>query len=157
MSKDESVEAITTIANLTEGSGHVNVSFKVMEVNEPRRVTSRRTGRIYLVEDMTVADESAKIQMTLWNEDVDTLKIGENYELRNGRLEVYDFSMRLTKGLNGEITKLDHNIDSPNIEIDMSRPFMGRKPRPRRRRTAARTLQGTSGRVLRGYGSGKEL
>ena len=157
MPQGESAGTTTAISALTESSGHVNVLFKVVEVNEPRRVTSRRTGRIYLVEDITVADETAKIQMTLWNEDVDTLQLGDSYELRNGRIEVYDFSMRLTKGLNGEITSADTNIESPSVEPDMSKPFMGRKPRRRRKATMARTLQGTSGRTLRGYGSDKEF
>ncbi len=157
MPQDESTEVMTAISNLTESSRQVNACFKVVEVNEPRRVTSRRTGRAYLVEDITVADETARIRMTLWNEDVDTLQLGGSYELRNGRVEVYDFSMRLTKGLKGEITTLVTSIENPNVEIDMSRPFMGRKPRRRRRPTMARTLQGTSGRLLRGYGSDKEF
>lgn len=157
MPQDESAGTTTTISNLTESSRQVNVCFKVVEANEPRRITSKRTGRVYLVEDITVADETARIQMTLWNEDVDTLQPGESYQLRNGRIEVYDFSMRLTKGLKGEITRLCTNIEKPNVETDMSKPFMGREPRPRRRRTMARTLQGTSGRLLRGYGSDKEF
>ncbi|MFW9921256.1 MAG: hypothetical protein ACFFED_16760 [Candidatus Thorarchaeota archaeon] len=158
MSLNETIGNLSKIADFTEETGRVNVLFKVISMKEPRIVTSKQTGRKHLVSDILVADETAKILLTLWNDDIDLVEEGRSYILRKGRVQVYDYSMRLAKGLGGEFIRVQDLQEEPALHLDMSKPFMGRKKK--RRRTLSgegRTFHGTPGRNVRGYCSEKEF
>jgi ssDNA-binding replication factor A large subunit len=144
------------ISDLTVKSRSVNVRFKALEIEKPRRVTSRSSGRSHQVANCVVGDESAVITLTLWNYDVDEIEIGKSFELVNGYVNTYDECMRLGRGRWGEFRDSPSDIASVNRGLDMSRPFMGRPKRPVRKRSqTGRTFSGTAGRESRGYPSRK--
>jgi hypothetical protein len=146
----------TPISNLTAESHTVNVRFKVLEIEEPRRVISRSTGRSHQVANCVVGDESAVITLTLWNKDIEEIEIGKSFELVNGYIKTYDECMHLGKGRWGEFTGIATDIVEVNTNINMSRPFMGRpKRRARKRSPTGRTFSGVAGRESRGYPSRK--
>jgi hypothetical protein len=127
-------------------------------LTKPRQVKSKRTGKILFVSDAIVADNTAQVTLTLWNEDVDSLIEGRCYELRAGRLEMYDEAMKLSRGFSGKFIPIDDCFDTINLDLNMSKPFMGRTPRRRKERSKeGRTFQGIPGRNQRGYCSNKEF
>lgn len=146
----------TDIVLLTPDSRSIAVRFKVLTLEEPRTVMSNRTSRMYLVQEAAVADTSAKISMTLWNQDVDTLEIGQTYLLTRGYIREYDECMHLVRSREGEYQVDVEQLERTNESIDMSKPFAGRITHRRSARTkSGRSFRGTSGREEKGYCSWK--
>jgi len=158
MSLENTIDTCLPICDMNPKLRFVSVKFKVIRLAKPRQVKSKRTGKILLVSDAIVADATAQVTLTLWNEDVDSLIEGRCYELRLGRLEMYDKSMKLSRGFSGKFIPISHCFDTINLSLNMSKPFMGRTPRRRRERSKeGRTFQGIPGRDQRGYCSNKEF
>lgn len=158
MKQEEPLEVTHAIRDLTRKVTRTTVVFKVVHVGKPRIVKSRRTGKRLLVSNAVVADETAKIRLTLWNDDIDEIEEGLCYHLRNGRVEVYDESLILSKGFSGEFIPLNREIETVESNVDMSKPFMGMTTRRRKTRSnEGRTFQGIPGRNQRGYCSEKEF
>jgi hypothetical protein len=147
----------TNIIHLTPDSQSVNVRFKVFKRGERRQVTSTSTGRKYEIATFEVADSTAKINLILWNDDIDTLEKDANYCLLNGHITLYDECMSLSKGRGGVIERSDTMIELIKDDVDMSRPFMWKPKRQSSRPTTTRTLHGTSGREVRRYSSRKSF
>ncbi len=102
----------------------LNVVFKVVETGEEREI-NKRSGEQHRVCDFTVADDTGTITLTLWNEDIDALAVGSMYKLSNGFANVFQNSLRLSKGKYGEIEedstefeslKEDNNRSSEHVE-----------------------------------------
>lgn len=115
----------------------VDTIFKVLEKGEPR-VT--RTGK--KVAEALVGDESGVVLMTLWEENIDKLEIGETYVLKDGYTNLFQDTLRLTVGRTGSIEKSEKEIAKVDKENNMSekkykrsyvRQF-GRRPYGRRSR-----------------------
>ncbi|MHA1638001.1 MAG: hypothetical protein ACTSUB_08300 [Candidatus Thorarchaeota archaeon] len=148
----------TTIRELTPQSHNVSLIFKVLHVDEPRRVTARRTGKNHLVAKAVIADSTAKIDLILWNFDVDEIKPGNTYTLTGGRVEVYEEAMQLAKSRSGEFSLNTYALEDVNPEFNMSRPFIWRKKKRKRPRSkTGRTLDGAQGKSSKGYCSFKEF
>ena len=158
MSYEEPVEVTYTIGEITRKHQRVSISFKEVRIEQARTVKSRRTGKVLLVSDAIVADETGRIILTLWNDDIDSIEEGCCYELHNGRVEIFDESLRLARGYNGVITPCIDRFEILNLDVDMSKPFMGMPSRRRRPRSKeGRTFQGVPGRDQRGYCSEKDF
>ena len=154
----ESIESKSLIVSLTPKSVAVDVVFKIIHLEKKRVVKARSSSRLHYVADAIVADSSAKITLTLWNEDTDALATGRTYLLKGGYISVYDRCMRLTRGRAGEFLPADIDIENVNYSVDMSRPFAGEKPSRRKHRsTTGRTFHGSPRRESRGYCGRKEF
>jgi len=124
----------TQIAQLKEKTRKVNVHFKVLKKSKSRIVTQRASGRKFEIADCIVGDQTAVVNLTLWNEDIDFIEEELTYTLLSGSINVYDECMFLTRGRRGELIESIVPIENVNDQVDMSRPFMGkpkRKEKPR--------------------------
>ena len=161
MSEAKVVEAAnrrTLIADLTPRSRVELVRFKVLEVESQREVTVKSTGRMHRVAEIKVADESAVVLLTVWDNDIESIEIGKIYVIRNGYVNEFNHRMRLTRGRFGEMQPSEAPIETVNDSHDMSRPFAGRKPKKKRERSdTGRTFRGTQRRESRGYCSWKSF
>lgn len=148
----------TLIEQFTQKSRCVNVRFKVLKKGKTRIVSERASGRKHEIADCIVGDSSALMNLTLWNEDIDTVEPNRTYELLNGYINLFDECMTLSRGRRGELAESNIPINDVNEQIDMSRPFMG-KPRRRKkpRSPTGRSFSGTAGREERGYCSRKSF
>ncbi|MHA1934881.1 MAG: hypothetical protein ACW97A_06330 [Candidatus Thorarchaeota archaeon] len=154
----ESIEGKSLIASLTPKSVAVDVIFKIIHMEKKRVVKARTSGRLHYVADAVVADSSAKITLTLWNDDADALVTGRTYLLKGGYISVFDRCMRLTRSRAGEFLPAKRDIEYVNDSVDMSRPFAGEKPSRRRHRSSTgRTFHGSPRRESRGYCGRKEF
>lgn len=148
----------TSIAQLKPMFRPPLVIFKVLDINEPRDVRVKRTGLIHRVADATVADSTGRITLTLWDFDIDEVAAGKTYMLRNGRINVRDECMSLTRGFSGEFHAASEPIARVSESPDMSRPFAGVTIRRRRGESGkGRNFQGTMGREARGFCSRKSF
>ncbi len=148
----------TAIAELKVESRAVNVRFRVLEKEKTRQVIARGTGRFHRVSNCVVGDPTAVVTLTLWNDDIGEVEVGNTYELVNGYIKIYDECMNLGRGRWGLFKQSQKDILKINQEVDMSRPFMGRpKVRRKERSPTGRTFSGTAGRESSGYPSRKSF
>ena len=142
----------TLIADLRLKSQVELVRFKVLEMESQKEVVAKRTGRMHRVAELQIADESARILLTIWDNDIESIETGKSYIIRNGYVNEFSHRMRLTRGRFGEILPSESPIETVNDSCDMSRPFAGKKPRKKRERSdKGRTFRGTQKRESRGY------
>ncbi len=161
MSEAKAVEAAnkrTLIADLTPKLRVELVRFKVLDVKDQKEVSVKKTGRMHRVAELQIADESASILLTIWDNDIESTEIGKTYIIRNGYVNEFSHRMRLTRGRFGEIQPSEDPIETVNDSCDMSMPFAGKKPKKKRERSdTGRTFRGTQRRESRGYCSWKSF
>lgn len=142
----------TLIANLRLKSQVELVRFKVLEMESQKEVIVKRTGRMHRVAEFHVADESAKVLLTLWDNDIGLIETSKSYVIRNGYVNEFSHRMRLTRGRFGEIRPSESPVETVNNNRDMSKPFAGKKPRKKRERSdTGRTFRGSQRRESKGY------
>ena len=98
---------------------HIDVVFKVYEKEEEREINAR-SGETHRVCDFVVADETAAITLTLWNEDIDLVELEKVFKLSNGFANVFRNSLRLSKGKFGELSEDSTVFDEINTENNRS-------------------------------------
>ena len=142
----------TKIAQLTEKTRNVHVHFRVLKKSKTRTVTQRISGTKFEIAECMVGDETAIVNLTLWNEDIDVIEEGRSYTLLSGSINIYDECMSLTRGRRGELIESLIPVEDVNDQIDMSRPFMGKPKRKKKPRSpTGRSFRGTVGREAKGY------
>ncbi|MFX0150362.1 MAG: single-stranded DNA-binding protein [Candidatus Hodarchaeota archaeon] len=130
----------------------INVVFKVVEKNDEREI-NKRSGETHRVCDFQVADETGSIVLTLWNEDIDQMELDSVYKLTNGFANVFQNSLRLSKGKYGSITDDSTSLDEVNEENNRSSEHV---EDPRRRSYDNRRSYGGGGSGGGGgYGGGR--
>jgi ssDNA-binding replication factor A large subunit len=153
---DESNLEITYISELTPDRRSVTVLVRIISMGQARSVRSNKTSKRHLVQEAVAGDSTAKINMTFWNEDVDSLQEGHTYLLTKGYVREYDECMYLLRSRLGEFRESTKHIENVNESVDMSRPFAGQKSYRKSPRTkSGRSFRGTPGREEKGYCSWK--
>ena len=84
----------------------VNVEAKVVEKGNTREVTSRYKDETYKVADAVVADETGSIKLTLWNEQIDQVNVGDKIKVENGYVTSFKGEIQLNVGKFGKLTIL---------------------------------------------------
>jgi replication factor A1 len=82
----------------------VNVEANVTEVGNPRQVMSRYKDETYTVADAVVADETGSIKLTLWNEQIDQVKVNDKIKIENGYVTSFKGEIQLNVGKYGKLT-----------------------------------------------------
>jgi len=86
------------IKDLRNGMRQVSVEAKVVEKGDPREVRSRYKDETYQVADATVADETGSIKLTLWNEQIDQVNVGNKVKIENGYVTSFRGEVQLNVG-----------------------------------------------------------
>ena len=92
------------IKDLRNGMKRVSVEAKVVEKNPSRQVMSRYKDETYTVADAVIADETASIKLTLWNDQIDQVKVGEKIVIENGWAKEYRGEIQVSTGMFGKLT-----------------------------------------------------
>jgi len=95
---------MVAIKDLQDGMKRVNVEAKVVEKGDPREVRSRFRDETYKIVDAVVADESGSIKLTLWNEQIDQVNVGDNIKIENGYVTSFKSEKQLNVGKFGKLT-----------------------------------------------------
>jgi replication factor A1 len=91
------------ISDIKEGDSEINIEAEVMEKSYAREVRSKY-GRVLMVADATLKDETGKITLTLWNEQVRQVMVGDKVKIENGYAKSFRNVLQLSTGKYGQLT-----------------------------------------------------
>ena len=89
------------VKDLQAGQGKIDIEVEVVSVDEPR--TFEKFGKQGKVANAKVKDASGEITMTLWNEQVDTVKPGMKVKITNGYISEFKGEKQLGTGKFGKL------------------------------------------------------
>lgn len=114
------------ISELKAGQGKVDVECRVKSKAEPRTVN--KYGKDLKVANAVVEDESGEVKMSLWNDDVDKVNIGDMIKVTNGYVSEFNGEKQLTSGKFGKLEVVGKgNAESSNAEDEKGKESMGEK------------------------------
>jgi replication factor A1 len=91
------------ISELDVGMKSVNIKGKIVELSEPREVMSRFSNKLYRVVTAVLSDDSGKINLTLWNEQIDAVKPEATVTVENGYVTEFRGVKQLNVGKYGKL------------------------------------------------------
>lgn len=91
------------IKELRSGMKKVDVAVNVVEISEPREVVTRY-GESHRVATAVVSDESGTIKLSLWDANIDQVKVGDNIKIENGYVTTFRNENQLNVGRFGKLT-----------------------------------------------------
>ena len=94
------------INELRDGMRKVDIEANVVEKSDAREVRSRWNNETYVVADATIEDETGKITLTLWNEQVQQVNVGDRVKIENGYVKSFRDIPQLNSGKYGTLTVL---------------------------------------------------
>jgi replication factor A1 len=100
----EEGNTMVAIKELQDGMKRVSVEAKVVDKGDPREVKSRFKDETYRIVDAVVADESGSVKLTLWNEQIDQINVGDNIKIENGNVTSFKSEIQLNVGKFGKLT-----------------------------------------------------
>jgi replication factor A1 len=98
------------INELRDGARRVNVEGRVTEKSETRDVRSRRTGEQLQVATAVIRDDTGAIGLTLWNEQIDEVNVGDTVQIENGYVSSFRGELQLNVGRYGNLTIKRENL-----------------------------------------------
>ncbi len=91
------------ISELKPGMRRVDVEAKVLSLSDAREVTTR-TGDQSRVATADVTDDSGAVKLTLWNEQIDQVKVNSSVKIENGYVTSFRGETQLNVGRYGKLT-----------------------------------------------------
>lgn len=91
------------INELQNGMKRVNIEAKVVEKGNTREVMSRFKDETYKVASAVVADDSGSINLTLWNDQIDQVKVNDVIKIENGYVTSFKGEIQLNVGKFGKL------------------------------------------------------
>ncbi len=82
----------------------LDVEGKVTDKSETREVTSRFKNETYKVASAVIADETGTVKLTLWNEQIDQVNVGNIVKIENGYVSSFRGEIQLNIGKFGKLT-----------------------------------------------------
>lgn len=82
----------------------VDVEAVVVEKAASRQVMSRFKDETYSVADAVVADETGRIKLTLWNEQIAQVSVNDRIRIENGYVTSFKGEIQLNVGKFGKLT-----------------------------------------------------
>jgi replication factor A1 len=99
------------ISELKAGQGNVEIEAAVIEMSEPREFN--KYGRILRVANAVVKDDSGTIKLSLWNTDIDRVKVGNIIKITNGYVSEFQGEKQLTTGKFGKLDVIGGSEKTP--------------------------------------------
>lgn len=97
------------IADLRTGMKKINVQAEVLETSEPSKVHTQFRDNA-LVSNALIGDETGKVLLCLWDEQVNAVSVGDSIEVKNAHVAMFKGEKQLRLGKNGTITKLEKQL-----------------------------------------------
>jgi hypothetical protein len=104
--------AAYSIQDLRAGMQHVSLKAKVLEVTQPKQVFTRY-GNYASLAKAVIEDETGKIKLCLWNDQIDSVSAGATVQIDNARTSTFKGERQLSLGKSGTV----NNINSIEEEI----------------------------------------
>ncbi|MBR9683230.1 DNA-binding protein [Candidatus Woesearchaeota archaeon] len=114
------------VKDIQPNQGNIDVVLVVTDKGDTR--TFEKFGNTGSVCNAQVKDDSGEIKMTLWNEDIDKVKVGDKIHLKNGWCSEYQGERQLSSGKFGTIEVLENQAETPKtdepVEVMTNEPSM---------------------------------
>ena len=92
------------IRDLKSGMRRVDITANVVEKSSTREVRSRYKDETYHVADAIINDGTGTIKLTLWNEQIDQVKVNDTVKIENGYVTSFKGEIQLNVGKYGKLT-----------------------------------------------------
>jgi replication factor A1 len=92
------------ICDIKEGDSEINVEAEVIEKSYAREVRRKFGYKPLMVAHATLKDETGKITLTLWNEQISQVKVGDKVKIENGYAKSFRNVLQLSTGRYGTLT-----------------------------------------------------
>jgi replication factor A1 len=99
--KDRRPESLQ-IKDLRIGMKRVNLKAEVLEIAKPTLVFTR-FGNYASVANALVSDETGKIKLCLWNEQISSISIGDTVQIENANISAFRGERQLRIGKSGTL------------------------------------------------------
>lgn len=116
---EEQASVPVKIKDLTPQSKRVDVLAKVLDVSEAKEIPGK-FGNSRKVAEATIADETASIVLSLWDNQIGSVVKDDVIEIKNGYVSLVRGHMRINVGKYGQLTKSENAIESTSTEPNMS-------------------------------------
>lgn len=93
------------IEELQARQSKVDITIEVKEIGEIREFS--KFGKVGRVANAIVGDDTGEIKLTLWNEDIDKVRVGSKIKITNGYVNEFQGEKQLTAGRFGKLEILD--------------------------------------------------
>lgn len=102
LSKKDKKAASNSIKDLQTGMKHLNLKATVLDVEEPKDVITRY-GNHASVAKALIADETGTIKLCLWNEQIDSVSVGDTVQIENAEVSSFRGEKHMTLGKTGKL------------------------------------------------------
>ncbi len=90
------------ISDIQTGASNVELMAKVVEKGEVRQVNTRFGPST--VCDCVIEDDTGQMKLTLWSKQIDTVKVGDNIEIKGGYVREWREEKQISIARTGSIT-----------------------------------------------------
>jgi replication factor A1 len=90
------------IKDLRVGMKKVNLKAKVEDISEPKTVITK-FGNHANVANATITDNTGKIKLCLWNDQIQQITRGDTIQIENARISAYKNERQMRIGKNGKL------------------------------------------------------
>jgi len=104
------------IKDLQPGQGNVNIEVTVKSIEEPK--VFNKYGRELRVATAVVTDGEDEIKLSLWNDDINKVKVGSIVKIENGYVTEFQGEKQLTSGKFGKIEVVEGETAGENGAVD---------------------------------------
>jgi replication factor A1 len=94
-----------SIRDLRDGMIQVNLKAKVLEIPRPKLVLTQ-FGNYASVSNALIADETGTVKLCLWNEQINSIAIGDTIQLQNARMTTFRGERQLNVGKKGTLNSV---------------------------------------------------
>ena len=93
------------IKDLKVGQGKADIEAVVKSKSEPR--TFNKYGKDLKVASAVIVDASGEIVLSLWNDDIDKINVGDKVKVTNGYVSEFNGTKQLSAGKFGKLEVVD--------------------------------------------------
>ena len=104
------------IKDLQPNTGNVDLVLEVVSKEEPR--TFEKFGKSGSVCNLKVKDATGEVKMTLWNEDIEKVKVGDKIHIENGWCSEFRDELQISSGKFGKIEVVEAMENSTVLTND---------------------------------------
>ena len=99
------------IKDLQPRQGNVEVVATIKSIEEPREF--EKFGNPGKVANATIEDESGSMKLTLWNDQIGQVKVGDKIHITNGYVNEWQGETQLTTGKFGKLEVVEKGESTP--------------------------------------------